>query len=160
MDAFRTELMHLLRGGQAFEPFSEVIASFSPSERGVQPDDDQRSAWQILDHMRLAQRDILDFCQNENGTYCSRVWPDEYWSFNPTPTEGEWDRAIAEYMAGIDEFERLLSDPTRDVLVPFPWAEGQNLFREVLVAAEHAAYHIGQLVELKRWISSDTSPHG
>lgn len=155
MDPLRIELIQLLRGGQAYEPLKQSLSEFEPESRGIVPPGAERSAWQIVDHMRIAQRDILDFAQNESGTYSSKLWPDEYWPESQVPADGEWDRAVADLEAGLDEFERLLRDPARDLAAPFPWAEGQNLLREVLVAADHAAYHLGQLVELKRWIDAD-----
>jgi hypothetical protein len=154
MDALRNELLQLLRGGQAYEPFESVVSAFSADERGLAPYGAERSAWQIVEHMRLSQRDILDFSQNENGAYCNKVWPGEYWVVDPVPSEGEWDRAVEQIKAGVDEFDRLLEEKAHDLVVPFPWAEGQNLLREILVAADHSTYHIGQLVELKRWIDS------
>ena len=154
MDALRTELSNLLRGGQAYDPFESVVAAFKPNERCEIPAGAEHSPWQILEHMRFSQRDILDFSQNKPGAYPEKVWPDDYWPKDAAPKPGEWDSAIKEFQAGIEEFERLMNDPTRDLNAKFPWGSGQTLLREILVAADHAAYHLGQLVELKRWIDA------
>jgi hypothetical protein len=154
MDALRTELKNLLCGGQAYEPFESVVKQFNPNERGLIPFGAEHSAWQIVEHIRLAQRDILDYTKNEDGTYKEKKWPDAYWPASAVPEPGEWAAAISAIQAGIDEFEALLADPRHDLLVPFPWGGGHTLMREILVAADHVAYHAGQLVELRRWIDS------
>ena len=154
MDALRSELLHLLSGGHAYDTFESVVSAFPPPERGIVPTGAEHSAWQIVEHMRRSQRDILEFTQNEDGTYREKKWPDEYWPLMAAPETGEWQSAVKAFQAGIGEFEVLLADRSHDLLVPFPWGEGQTLMREILVAAAHAAYHIGQLVELKRWIDA------
>ncbi len=154
MDALRAELVNLLRGGQAYDPFQSVVAGFKPAEHGLVPPGAERSPWQIVDHVRLAQRDILDYIQNENGTYRHKACPDEYWAKDAEPEPGAWERAVKGIQDGNAEFVRLLDDPGRDLYAQFPWGDGQNLLREVLVASDHLAYHTGQLVELKRWIDS------
>jgi hypothetical protein len=156
MDALRTELRNLLRGGQAYEPFESIVDQYKPHEHGLIPFGAQHSAWQIVEHVRLAQRDILDFTKNEDGTYIEKKWPDEYWPASPVPEPGEWEAAVRAIQAGIREFEVLLSDQRNDLLVPFPWGDGQTLLREILLAADHAAYHAGQLIELKRWIEASS----
>ena len=130
-----------------------VLDEFEPKERALIPRGAEHSPWQILEHMRLSQRDILDFSQNEKGTYKEKAWPEEYWPHNAAPKAGEWDDAVKQFQAGIAEFEALISDSQRDLSAPFPWGSGQTLLREILLAADHAAYHCGQLVELKRWIA-------
>ena len=152
MDAVRTELVNLLNGGQAFEPFATVVNSFKTSERGVVPKGAERSPWQIVEHMQLSLRDLLDFSKNEKGGYKEKKWPEDYWPKHSEPKPGEWDHSVQAFQAGIDEFKKLLAESARDLTEPFPWGSGQTLMHEVLLAAEHSAYHIGELIELQRWI--------
>lgn len=152
MDAFRNELVNLLNGGQAFEPFATVVESFKTSERGVVPKGAERSPWQIVEHMQFSLRDIIDFTKNENGTYKEKNWPEDYWPKHSNPDPGEWDRSVQAFQTGIDELKGLLAESDRDLNMPFAWGNGQTLMREVLLAAEHSAYHIGELIELQRWI--------
>jgi hypothetical protein len=151
MDPIRSHVIALLRGGQAFDTFDNMVASFAPDERGKVPAGAEHSAWQILEHLRIALRDILDFTQNEQGTYHELAWPDDYW---PSEAEGDWEKSLRSYRADVAEMEGLISDESRSLTEPFPWGDGQTLLREALLAADHAAYHLGQLVELKRWLGS------
>jgi hypothetical protein len=152
MDALRTELVNLLSGGQAFEPFSTVVDSFKSEERGVVPNGAERSPWQIVEHMQFSLRDLLDFSKNENGGYKEKNWPEDYWPKHSEPKPGEWDHSVQAFQTGIAELKALLAESDRDLTEPFPWGSGQTLMHEVLLAAEHSAYHIGELIELQRWI--------
>ena len=154
MDALRQHVVALLKGGQAYGTFDEIVADFAVEELGLVPKGAERSPWQIVDHMRTALRDILDFSQNETGTYVERKWTDEYWPDRPTPEPGAWEQTIAAYLEDVAELEGLIGDPNRDLFAVFPWGDGQSLLREALLAADHAAYHLGQLVELRRWIDA------
>lgn len=148
--SLREHLVKLLRGGQAYETFEQIVVQVPAGKRGAVPVGAERSAWQILEHMRLSQRDILDFSRNENGTYVEKEWPAEYWPENPIPPTGGWDRAVQQYLADRTELEVLVSDPGRSLFTVFPWGKGQTLLREAMLAAEHAAYHLGELVILTR----------
>jgi hypothetical protein len=154
MDALRTELRKLLKGGQAFEPFDAAIAEFDASEHGVVPKGAEHSPWQIVEHLQFSLRDILDFCQNADGSYMEKEWPDDYWPTNAIPRPGQWETSVRLYREGIQECERFLDDPGRDLFAPFAWGDGQTLLHEILLVADHAAYHVGELVELKRWIAA------
>lgn len=152
MDAIREHLVRQLQGGLAYDTFESIVGEFSPNERGRIPEGAEHSPWQILEHMRISLRDILDFTQNEDGSYRERDWPAEYW---PTEALGDWEGTINSYQADLKEMESLVSDLNRDLAAVFPWGEGQSLLREALLAADHAAYHLGELVELKRWIAQE-----
>jgi len=152
VDAIRQHVVALLKGGQAFDTFDHVLQEFKPEDRGIVPTGAEQSAWQIVEHMRLALRDILDYSQNENGTYREKAWPIDYWPSSRLPNPKAWDETVKAYRHDLAELEALVSDESRDLFRPFPWAEGHTLLREALLAADHAAYHLGQLIELKRWI--------
>ena len=154
MEPLRLELVHLLNGGQAYETFAEIAGAFRPSERGIVPAGAEHSPWQIVEHINFSLRDLLDYSQNEDGSYREKKWPEEYWPTNTDPNRGQWESALQAIESGIDEFEKVIGDPARDLMAPFPWGEGHTLLREILLAADHIAYHAGQLVELKRWIDA------
>ena len=145
----RKHLADALRGGHAFESFDEIIKQVPADKRFVAAGPEGRSAWQIVEHMRRTLNDLADYSQNEDGTYKDLNWPEDYWPAAPAPGAGEdWTTSVAECRKATDRVEKLLLDPERDLLTPFPWGEGQTLMREVLLAIEHTAYHLGELVEL------------
>jgi hypothetical protein len=154
MDPLRTHLLSLLKGGQAFDTFEDLTAEFKVDERGVMPEGAEHSAWQILEHMRITQRDILDFSQNEDGKYEEKAWPKEYWPPSLLPSAEAWDESVRVYQSDREELERLVRDERIDLFKPFPWDQEKTLLREILLAADHAAYHLGELVQLKRWLGS------
>ncbi|HWP30352.1 MAG TPA: DinB family protein [Fimbriimonadales bacterium] len=154
MDALRKHLLDLLKGGRAYDTFDDIVAEFTPEERGMIPPGAERSAWQILEHMRIALVDILEFIENEDNSYVERVYPDEYWNESPLPNAEAWEKTIRGYLEGRKKLEKLIKDEKRDLFAPFPWGEGETLLREILLAMEHEAHHLGQLVELKRWVAS------
>jgi hypothetical protein len=107
------------------------------------------SAWEVLEHIRLAQRDILEF--SESAEYQPRTFPDDYWPQSHVPaSEAEWEKSVQSILADRGAFIALLQDPKRDLFEPFPWGEGQTLLREALLIAEHNAYHVGEIVVLRR----------
>ena len=109
------------------------------------------SAWQVLEHLRIAQRDILDFSDPPEGGYRPLAWPADYWPESAEPPDAEvWDRTVAALEADRLRFEALLRRPEADLFTPFAWGDGQNLLREALLIADHNAYHTGELVVLRR----------
>ena len=150
-DPLITQLLALLRGGQAHATFDDAVQDFPANLRGKVPDGLPYSAWQLLDHMRITQRDILHFSAPPTGGYHGKKWPDEYWPKSPEPpSPGAWDQAIASIRADQQNFEALLTKPNVDLYKPFQWGTGQNLLREALLIADHNAYHLGELVLLRR----------
>lgn len=145
------QLLALLKGGNAHAGLDEVVQGFPADKRGVKPAGLPYSGWQLLEHIRLAQHDILHFSKNYDGKYRSPKWPDGYWP-KPAepPNEKAWDRTIEQIEADRKEFEELLNDPKNDLAKPFPWGDGQNLLREALLIADHNAYHLGEIVALRR----------
>lgn len=150
-DELRRQILALLRGGQAHVTFEEAVRDFPAEMRGVVPDGLPYSAWQILEHIRITQRDILDFSAPPTGGYRPIEWPAGYWpKLAAPPSSGAWDIAIAAIRKNLEIFEGLISRPDADLFKPFRWGEGQNLLREALLIADHTSYHLGELVVLRR----------
>ena len=147
----RAQLVALLEGGQAHVTFEAAVENFPTAFRATVPPGLPYSAWQILEHLRFTQRDILDFSAPPTGGYRHREWPADYWPKSPAPpTDGAWDQTIAAIRTDLAAFLALIQKPGADLIKPFRWGEGQNLLREALLIADHNAYHLGELIVLRR----------
>jgi len=147
----RVQLAALLDGGQAHATFEDAVKDFPVALRGVVPEGLPYSAWQLVEHIRIAQKDILEFSAPPTGGYQEKPWPDAYWAKSAEPpTEDAWDKAVAEIEADKKKFRALIEKPGADLARPFRWGNGQNLLREALLIADHNAYHVGELVMLRR----------
>jgi DinB superfamily len=150
----RKELIALLRGGQAHSTFDDVIKDLPSDHRGVVPSNLPYSAWQLLEHLRITQRDILNFSAPPTGGYHAIKWPDDYWPKSPTPPSTHaWDQSIAAMRSDLEHFIVLIENPKSDLYKPFRWGDGQNLLREALLIADHTSYHLGELVVLRRLLN-------
>jgi hypothetical protein len=147
----RKQLIDLLRGGQAHATFEDAVKDFPANLRGAVPPNLPYSAWQLLEHLRIAQRDILHFSAPPTGGYHPMRWPQDYWpqSAEP-PTAHAWDQSITAIHSDQKHFVALIENPSSDLYKPFRWGEGQNLLREALLIADHNAYHVGELILLRR----------
>jgi hypothetical protein len=149
------QLLALLQGGQAHADFEAAIKDFPAEDQGKVPAGLPYSAWQILEHLRFTQRDILDFSAPPTGGYHGHRWPDDYWPKSPEPPSSHsWDQTIAAIRADQEKFKALLSKPDADLYKPFLWGDGQNLLREALLIADHNAYHLGELVVIRRLLGN------
>ena len=148
----RRQLAELVNGGQAHATFDEAAKDFPAELRGVAPAGLPYSGWQIVEHMRIAQHDILCFSDNADGSYKELKWPDDYWPKDAKPPHPEaWDETLAKIRADRDAFDALLYSASDEQLVEaFPWGETQNLLREALLIADHNAYHTGELIVIRR----------
>lgn len=147
----KKQLVALIDGGQAHATFEQAIENFPADLRGTVPEGLPYSAWQILEHIRIAQRDILDFSAPPTGGYHGLKWPEQYWPEQPMPPSPEaWDRCVAAIKADRESFKALILKPGADLAKAFRWGTGQNLLREALLIADHAAYHVGELIILRR----------
>lgn len=148
----RRGLKNLLDGGQAHATFESAVKDFPEHLRSTVPANLPYSAWQLVEHIRIAQRDILDFSRNHDDSYQHLKWPDAYWPKDPAPpSTAAWDASLAQIAADREAFETLLAETDDEGLIaPFPWGKGQTLLREALLIADHAAYHTGELILLRR----------
>ena len=147
--ALRQHLLQLLRGGQAHATFAEVVKGFPADRIGVRPEEAPHSAWELLEHLRLAQYDILLF--SKSAKYKAPKWPDDYWPASPAPKrKSQWAESVKAFRRDAAAFEKLVQDPKRDLFAPIPWGDGQTLLREALLVADHNAWHLGQLLMLRR----------
>jgi uncharacterized damage-inducible protein DinB len=154
--ALKEQLRALLEGGQAHATFEDAVSGFPEKLRGMVPEGLPYSAWQILEHIRIAQRDILDFCNNSDGSYQERKWPEEYWPKSAAPPSTDaWERSVAQVGEDRKVFEQLLDSADESALVrPFAWGDGQSLLREALLIADHAAYHVGEMIVVRRLLGA------
>jgi hypothetical protein len=145
----RQQLLGLLKGGEAHANFSDVLKNFPPQLRGVKPDQLPHSAWMLLEHMRMAQCDILDF--STNPKYKPMKWPDDYWPKNPAPpTSAAWNKSIQQFRKDLASMHALVANRKTDLFTPIPWGDGQTILREALLLADHNSYHLGQMLDLRR----------
>lgn len=148
MDPLRKQLLETLTGGQAHATFEAAVKDFPAQLRGKKPEGAPHTAWQLLEHLRIAQHDILEFSRDPH--YVSPKWPEGYWPTEPAPpTETAWDESIANFAKDDQAFRDLISDPAQDLFAPFPHGDGQTLLREALLIIDHNAYHVGQLILLR-----------
>ncbi len=149
--ALRQMLVDAIRGHQAHLDFDSAVKDFPPQARGARPKDAPHTAWQLLEHLRIAQRDILDFSRDPK--HQSPAWPEGYWpSTEAPPDDKAWDASIRAFRKDAREFERLVQDLTQDLFKPLKHGDGQTLLREALLVASHNSYHLGQLVFLKKML--------
>jgi uncharacterized damage-inducible protein DinB len=149
----RDHLLELLRGGNAHADFNTALKNFPEKMRGKKPDGAPYSAWQLLEHMRIAQHDILDFCINSN--YLAPKWPDDYWPKNDAPeTAEQWDASVKAFHADLKELEKLVHGEPGNLYAKIPWGDGQTILRELLLVADHNAYHLGQIVLVRKLLDA------
>ena len=151
--ALRKQLVSLLTGSNAHQSFEQAIAGLPAELRGVKPEKLPYSIWQLVDHIRIAQHDILEFSRNPD--YQSPPWPSGYWTKDLEPaSEADWQQALDQIQADRDAFLALLNDPQADLYTPFVHGDGQNLLREALLIADHNAYHVGEIVIIRRLLNA------
>lgn len=126
-----------------------ALKEFPEELRGRKPQGAPHSPWQLLEHLRIAQHDILRFSVDPDHT--SPKWPDEYWPKKEAPaSDHEWKESVRKFLADLNAMCELVSDPQRDLFARIPHGEGQTLLREALLLADHNAYHIGQFIMVRR----------
>ncbi len=151
--SLREQLIQLLKGGHAHATFDDAIENFPAELRGKKAADLPYSAWMLLEHMRIAQWDILGF--SRDAKHKSPDFPEDYWpkSAEP-PTESAWSKSVESFRSDLQAMQKLISDPKTDLHKLFPWGDGQNVLREALLVADHNAYHLGELVMLRRLLGA------
>ena len=149
-DALRDHLVRLLDWDEAHVGFARAVAGLPPDKRGARAAGFEHSAWQLLEHIRIAQEDILDFCVNAEYEH-SMAWPDDYWPAQPAPPDDRaWTESVASYARSLEDLKRLARD-VEDLAAKVPTGKDkQTYLRALLLVADHTAYHVGQLVALRR----------
>jgi hypothetical protein len=146
--ALREQLVRCLDWQEAHATFDAAVEGIPAALRGTAPPGLPHSAWQLVEHLRIAQHDILDF--SINPAYEEKRWPDDYWPAPAPPTSTAWDDSIVAYRRDREAFKELVQNPATDLFATIPHGSGQTYLREVLLAIDHAAYHVGQLVLVRR----------
>ncbi len=153
--ALREQLIKLLEGGSAHATFDSAVKGFPLDRIGMRPKGLPYSAWELLEHMRIAQEDILRF--SISAEHESPKWPEGYWPASREPEkQSHWARSVKAIRKDLAEFQALVRDPKQDLHQKFPWGDGQTLLREALLIADHNSYHIGQLVLVRRLLGAWT----
>lgn len=147
-------LLKLLSFEGAHAGFDETIRGLKPELRGKKVKGAPHTAWQLLEHMRIAQWDILEF--SSNAKHVSPKWPEGYWPESSSPAgDAAWKKSIAGFRADLEEIKRLVSESNDEQLYArIPHGEGQTLLREALLVADHNSYHLGQLVMLRKMLGA------
>jgi uncharacterized damage-inducible protein DinB len=154
--ALRAQLARLLDWEDAHLSFDAAVEGVPPKLRGAAPAGLPYSPWQLIEHLRLTQHDILDFCRNPN--YRELHWPDDYWPASAAPPKpADWDESIAQFRHDRAALQSLASDSKIDLFARIPHGSGQTYLRELLLVADHSAYHVGQLVTVRRALGAWTS---
>jgi hypothetical protein len=149
--SLREHVLYLLKGGGAHISFDDAMVEWTVQLAGVRVANFPHTAWMLLEHMRLAQWDILDF--SRNSKHVSPPWPEGYWPKSEAPPdEKAWTASIAAFKKDLRTMERLVADRKVDLYASIPWGDGQTILREALLLADHNAYHLGQLVMLRKSI--------
>jgi hypothetical protein len=151
--SLREHLLFLLRGGGAHVHFDEVIKDFPVELINRKVEGVPYTPWQVLEHMRLAQWDILEF--SRDAAHVSPAWPEGYWADESFEADADaWRKTVEAYRADLEAMCALVENPASDLYARIPHGEGQTVLREALLVADHNAYHLGVLVVLKRALAA------
>ena len=149
----RGQLKKLLAGGEAHLGWRSALGKFPSKLRGIRPAKAPHSAWEILEHVRIAQWDILEF--SRDAKHVSPDWPSEYWPKSPgPPSPGAWDKSVKAFQQDLAAMVKLVMNPKTDLAARIPHGTGQTILREALLVADHNSYHLGQFVLLRRLLNS------
>jgi len=149
LDALRRQVVEFLGSSHAHASLDAAIKGIPVKLRGKKPKGAEHTAWQLLEHIRIAQWDILEFSRTPK--HVSPAWPDGYWpSTEAPPSTAAWSKSVRQVEADLKEMQKLVSSKKSDLFAPIPHGTGQTLLREALLLADHNAYHVGALVLLRR----------
>lgn len=149
----RELLLEQLEGKNAHVDFNQAVQGLTYKQAGIKVEGIPHTVWELIEHIRIAQDDILDFCKNPN--YEENDWPDDYWPKSSKPENKKaYERSIQAVRDGIEEMRGLIRDPENNLQAPLPHGHGQTLFREAMLIVDHNAYHIGQIVQIRRLFGS------
>ena len=143
------ELTKLLLGGGAHATFADAVKNIDPKVRGIKPEGIPYSIWQLVEHIRIAQWDMLQFCKD--ASHKSPKWPDDYWPKDAAPKNNdEWNGAVKQVSADLDEFIELMEHS--DIYQKLQHGDGQTILREALQIADHSSYHCGEIIAIRRML--------
>ncbi len=152
-ESLRQHLLYLLSGGGAHAKFDDVVKGLPPKLRGAKPAKFPHTPWMLLEHLRIAQWDILEF--SHNAKHVSPQWPSGYWpKTEAPPNAAAWNESIAQFRRDLKAMEKLVAHPKTDLFARIPWGDGQTILREALLVADHNAYHLGQLLDVRRLLGA------
>jgi hypothetical protein len=146
--AVRAQLAKFLDWGDAHVGFDASVKGIPPRLRGVRPKGLPHSCWELVEHIRLAQSDILEFCRS--ARYKEKKWPEDYWPVSPRPSGAAWARSLAAFRRDRRAFQRLTLNPRFDLTAKIPHGTGQTYLREILLVADHTAHHVAQIIDVRR----------
>jgi hypothetical protein len=153
--SLRHHLVELLTGGHAHATFEAAVKALPPTLYGAKPANFPHSAWMILEHLRIAQWDILEFSRNEKHE--SPKFPEGYWpKTEAPPTASAWAKSVEQFQSDLKAMQDLVKNPKTDLLAKIPWGDGQTILREALLVADHNAYHTAQIVDVRRLLGAWT----
>ena len=151
--SLRQHLLELLKGGSAHARMEEAIAGLPARLRGQKPAGFPHSPWMLLEHMRIAQWDILEFCRNRK--HVSPDWPKGYWPGREVPPNpAAWNTSIKKFRKDLKSMQDIVANSKTDLYARIPWGDGQTILREALLLADHNAYHVAQLVDVRRLLGA------
>ena len=151
--ALREHVIYLLKDGGAHLNFEQAITDLPEDLRGAKVERVSHTPWRLLEHLRICQLDILEFSRNPK--HVSPNFPDGYWPEGDAPPDSEsWDKSVQAFRDDLQAMIDLVADPETDLYARIPHGDGQTILREALLVADHNAYHIGQLVFLRRCLGA------
>ena len=149
----REHVLNLLKGGHAHVSFDAAVKGIPANLRGKRPKGAEHSLWEILEHMRIAQWDILEF--SRDAKHVSPEWPAGYWPKSAAPpTAGAWAKSVRAFRADLEAMSKLVANEHVDLFARIPHGDGQTILREALLIADHNAYHLGEMVLLRRLLGA------
>lgn len=152
-EALRTIIASALDWQEAHVGFEHAVAGLPEDLRGRRPERYPHSPWELVEHVRLTQADLVAFM--EDAGYTAPSWPEGYWPDGPAPpTRASWDEAVAAVRTDRERLRTLATRPSVDLGAKIPWGDGQTYGRTILVAVDHTAYHVGQLVAVRRLLAA------
>jgi uncharacterized damage-inducible protein DinB len=152
-DQIRAHIVKLLDWEEAHVDFDTAVAGMPIELRGRRVPGFPHSAWELLEHLRLAQRDLLDFCRDAH--YKAPKWPDDYWPSSATPPDdASWNWSVKAFNADRNELKAFVADASLDLTAKIPHGTGQTYLRSILLVADHNAYHVGQLVAVRQQLGA------
>jgi hypothetical protein len=151
--SLRQHLVELLVGGHAHAKFEDAIEGLPAKLRGEKPENFPHSPWMILEHLRITQWDILEFSRNQKHE--SPKWPEGYWPEAEAPlTESAWTKSVEQFHSDLKAMQNFVKNPKTDLFAKIPWGAGQTILREALLVADHNAYHVAQIVDVRRLLGA------